>query len=199
MDIARSVLSLPRRSSAATWRVAQAAAGLVRAAEQVPIMLIRVDALLTAVEVLVRQASETSSAAAGLVARVDGVQAAAVRVVGEIDAVQQRAGRLVASIEPLVAVMSEIDVSLVRSTVRIVDDLQPLLQAMTLLKPDLVDELLGELKDNIPDLREILAVVTRLEPVLTDVETRIAGLPGAALLRKRGEREIAAAEADTKD
>ena len=53
--------------------------------------------------------------------------------------------------------------------------------------------LLQDLQGAVPDIGEILAVITRLEPVVTDVETRIAGLPGAGRLRRRGQREIEAA------
>ncbi|HEU5265607.1 MAG TPA: hypothetical protein VFU35_02860, partial [Jatrophihabitans sp.] len=53
---------------------------------------------------------------------------------------------------------------------------------------------LNEMRGAVPDVRDILPVVQRLEPVMVDVETRIAGLPGSARLRKRGEREIADAE-----
>ena len=56
--------------------------------------------------------------------------------------------------------------------------------------------LLKEMRGAVPDVRDILPVVQRLEPVMVDVETRIAGLPGAARLRKRGEREIADAAPD---
>jgi hypothetical protein len=216
MNIARLALSLPRRSIETAGRVALAAAGLLRAAEQVPILMIRVEALLTAVEITVRQTDETISAARTVVGQVENVRVEATRVVGEIDTVQQRAARLVETIEPLVAVASTIDPALVRSTVKILDDLQPLLRSFTLLAPDVVDNamqlvrrvlpmvekldpimepLLVELVASLPEIREILAVVTRLEPVMTDVETRIAGLPGAGLMRKRGEREIEAVAA----
>jgi hypothetical protein len=214
MNIARLALSLPRRSIETAGRVALAAAGLLRAAEQVPILMIRVEALLTAVEITVRQTDETIRAARTVVGQVENVRVEATRVVGEIDTVQQRAARLVEAIEPLVA--STIDPALVRSTVKILDDLQPLLRSFTLLAPDVVDNamqlvrrvlpmvekldpimepLLVELVASLPEIREILAVVTRLEPVMTDVETRIAGLPGAGLMRKRGEREIEAVAA----
>jgi uncharacterized protein YoxC len=214
MDIAGLVLLVPRRTVASTLRVARATTGLIQAAEQVPALVARTEAILTAVETLLVQINEVTVAAGDVAVRVDEVRANASRVAGSVDTVQQRASRLVAAIEPLVAVVSEIDVALFRSSMRLVEDLQPLLRAATLLPPDLPKEaaelvrqslplieelnatlkpLLGDLQGAIPDIGKILAVIMRLEPVVTDVETRIAGLPGAGRLRRRGQREIEAA------
>ncbi len=214
MSIAGLVLFVPRRTVAGTLRVARASTGLLQAAEQVPALVARTEAILTAVEALLVQVNEVTVAAGEVAVRVDEVRATAGQVAGAVDTVQQRASRLVAAIEPLVAVVSEIDVALIRSSVRLVEDLQPLLRAATLLPPDLPQEaaqlvsqslpliqelnatlkpLLHDLQDAVPNIGQILAVITRLEPVVTDVETRIAGLPGAGRLRRRGQREIEAA------
>ena len=45
-----------------------------------------------------------------------------------------------------------------------------------------------------PDLHTVMEVVERLEPVVSELQTLAAGLPGAGLFRRRGEREEAAHE-----
>ena len=117
-------------------------------------------------------------------------------------------------------VVSQIDTGLVKASVAALDRLQPLLDAASLLSPQLpadaadliqrsrplLDDaasmlmpMLPEIRASIPDVRRILEVVEGLGPVMTDVETRIAGLPGAGLMRKRGEREIERAAEEEQD
>ena len=92
---------------------------------------------------------------------------------------------------PLVDTAGKIDpdlpADLLRNAAPLVREALPLVQQLATLMP-----LLRELQGAIPDVKEILAVVQRLEPVMTDVETRIAGLPGAGFLLRRGEKEIEA-------
>ena len=96
---------------------------------------------------------------------------------------------MVEKLQPLLRAATELDPDLPADAAELVRRTLPLLRELDALMP-----LLREVQAAIPDVREILAVVTRLEPVMTDVETRIAGLPGSNRLLKRGEREIEAAQ-----
>ena len=174
-------------------------------------MIQRLEVVLSGAELLLLQAAEAIVLVHEVTDGAEAVKVDAGRVVRKIDALQSRATVLLDSIEPLVQVAAGTDVELVRSLVGTLERLQPLLAALTTVDAQvpaqgaelisrslpLVQELgpaLGPLVEQaraiLPDLHEILSVITRLEPVVTDVETRIAGLPGAGRLLKRGERAI---------
>ena len=191
-------------------RLARAGQGTLRAVEQVPAMLGRIDALLAAVELVVGRADAVTGEALQVVARVEQTRADAALVARAAD-LEKVAGSVLADLQPLLATVAEIDPRLVQTVTRLADQLQPLMSVASALDPTIAAEasdlptrlrplvqqigtlvlpLLNEMRATVPDVREILPVVERLEPVLLDVETRVAGLPGAARLRKRAEREI---------
>jgi hypothetical protein len=190
---------------------------LVRAAETIPVLVAKAQVVLDNIEILVSRVADVSAGAAMSVESVDAICVeanAAMRCVQQLEA---RVEILVGRCEPVLAAASEVDPDLVRATRDLMAQLQPVLTAMTSLSADtpaqaaallsrsgpLLDQidtimmpLLGELHDAVPDVRDILPVVQRLEPVMVDVETRIAGLPGADRLLRRGERVIEDATSD---
>jgi hypothetical protein len=181
------------------------------AVEQIPALLLRVDSVITAIELLIVRAGTVTDEAHQVVARVERTRAEAALVVQAAADLEKVADGLLAELQPLLAAVVEVDPGLVRAVTRLMDQAQPLLAVAGALDPNtaaeaadlltlsrplveqispLVLPLLREMRAAVPDVRDILPVVQRLEPVMVDVETRIAGLPGAARLRKRGEREI---------
>jgi ABC-type transporter Mla subunit MlaD len=58
---------------------------------------------------------------------------------------------------------------------------------------------LGTLATAVPDVQELRQIVTRLEPMLVDVELVLAGMPGAGRMRRRGERELEDSSAGVDD
>ena len=204
-------LSVPRTAIGAGSRVWRTAHAVTAAVDLIPALIERVELLVSSAEVVMVHVDAVTSAAQDVAVRVDETQLLARAIATRIDALQRRVGRLVDGVEPLLASVEQIDPALVTAMTDIVTRLQPLLSALarmdstvpqaasTLLARSLplIDQvdtvvvpLLREMRDAVPDVRGILLVVTRLEPAMVDVETRIAGLPGASLLRKRGEREI---------
>jgi hypothetical protein len=175
---------------ALTRRLLAAGRAALLALEGLPLLIGRIALLVTAVEDLVRRADRLVAAteqvraeAAEVVGRVELTRAQAAGVVERAGALEADVARLVQTARPLLAALAEVDPELVRTAARISPRLLSDLDA-------LVQPLLVELRAAVPDVRAILPVVERLVPVLVDVETRIAGLPGASRLRKRGEREI---------
>ena len=206
----RAVAAGPGAAVSATNRTAEALIAMMRAAEQVPGLLLRVQKIVTAAELIVVQVTTVTAEAEAVVAQVERTRAAAAIVVADVSVVAERDTELVARLQPVLAAVSDIDPDLVRTLTAVLDRLQPLLGAASALNADvpveaaqllhrslplleqmdkLVLPLLAEMRAAVPDVREILPVVRRLEPVMVDVETRIAGLPGPARLRRRGERE----------
>lgn len=193
-------VAVPTAAVGLAWRVAKVAQGVLEAAERLPVLVARVEILVSAVEVLVGQAEQAVVAVDKVTARSDDVRAAAgevaVRAASLTAVVDAEVEHVLTMMRPLLdaagAVPPELPVEgaeLVHSALPLLDDVRT--QLLPLLLP-----LLAQVRDAVPDVREILATVQRLEPVMTDVETRIAGLPGAGLLRRRGEREIEEAERD---
>jgi hypothetical protein len=216
MSIGRLALVVPQRAAGGAWRIVRAGSGLLAAAEQVPGLIVRVQTLLSAMEALVLRAGELTMLAGDAVVSIERVRADAERVIEDVDVLHRRTGALISSIEPMARVAADVDLHLVRVSLSMLDRLMPLLTSVTQVDPELPGEaaelvhrslplleeastslipLLREAHAVMPDISQILSVVTRLEPVLTDVETRIAGLPGAGLLLKRGERAME--DADT--
>ena len=196
------------------WQTGRAVAAAI---EGIPALLDRVNLLVTSAEIVVVHVDAVTSAAQDVAVRVDETQLLARAIATRVDTLQRRIGRLVDAIDPLLASAQQIDPTLVTALSGIAEQLQPLLSALTRLDSSvpqtasslltksapLVDQietvilpLLRDMLAAVPDVRGILPVVQRLEPVMVDVETRIAGLPGASLLRKRGEREIDEATAE---
>jgi ABC-type transporter Mla subunit MlaD len=182
MNVVGDVLAVPRRVPGVGIRVGRAAAGLLAAAEQVPLLVARGDAVLARAEPFVALADAALSHAEALVARageiaeradrtaagVDAVRADAAAATREVDALRRRADALLGAVEPLVATVSAVDPDLPAEASRLVRRALPPVT---------------ELADLMPLLREV-------QELLVDVETRFAGLPGAGLLRRRGEREL---------
>lgn len=182
---------------------------LLRAAGKIPALVAEAQAIIAAVELLVHRIDVVSRHAA---ITVDNADATSIDAAACVQSVQQkRVSVLIDRCEPLLGAVTAIDPALVRATDSLVARLHPLLAAATTVDADaatqaaallsrsgpLLDQidtivmpLLGELHDAVPDVRDILPVVQRLEPVMVDVETRIAGLPGSARLRRRGEQVI---------
>lgn len=189
--------------------------GMLHSVEQVPAIVARMQAVVGAVEGLVRRVDAVVARAGVVVENVDAMRADADATVLAVQQIERQASMLVDRCEPLLGAVIEIDPKLVRATQGLVERLQPLLTAATSLDPkvpgqaaqlltrsgpllDRVDAtalpLLTEMQAAVPDVRDIL--VQRLEPVMVDVETRVAGLPGAARLCRRGEGEIERANSD---
>ena len=198
-------------------QVQRVVAATLGAAQQLPSLVGRVVAIVGEVEGLVERFYVVSVDAAEVVARLDYTRAEAEQAIAGAEELRRRAEHLIDAIEPLIAVAGEIEVDLLRAAAA---QLQPLVGALTEADLNLardVAELVGrsrplidqvetlimpfvrELRLAIPDVREILPVVQRLEPVMVDVETRIAGLPGSGRMRKRGEREIEEATGEAAD
>jgi hypothetical protein len=181
-------------------RVVRAGRGLLITAEQVPKLMARVMAIIEAIEVLVLQVQAVTSAADQVLARVESTRAGAALAVDNVMTLQAEVATFVDALQPLLSAFTEIDPQLVRAVTGLTDRLQPLLTALTKVDADTPVEvaqllhrtmpLMAEMRAAVPDVREILPVVQRLEPVMVDVETRIAGLPGASHLLRRGERKI---------
>lgn len=193
-------MALPNAAVGLAWRVSQAAQGVLGAAERVPLLVTRVEVLLSAIEALVLRADQAAVGVEKVTARADDVRAAAgevaVRAASLTAVVDAEVEHALAITRPLLDAAAALDpefpvegAALVHSALPVVDDVRT--ELLPLLLP-----LLAELRAAVPDLREILSVVQRLEPAMTGVETRLAGLPGAGLLRKRGEREMEDAERD---
>jgi hypothetical protein len=192
-------------------RLARTGQNALGALQQVPAMLSRIEELLTAAELVVVRIDTVTGKAQHVVARVQRTRVEAALVVQAAADLEKLSGSLLTDLQPLLAAAADIDPALVQAVTRLVDQLQPLMSVAGGLDPNIPAEasdllmrsrplveqfstlilpLLSEMRAAVPDVREILPVVQRLEPVLVDVETRIAGLPGAGRLRRRGEREI---------
>jgi ABC-type transporter Mla subunit MlaD len=182
MDVVGVALAVPGRVPGVALRVGRAAAGLLVAAEQVPRLVSRADAVFSRAEPLVARADAVLSHAEALVARaaevaetagrtaagIDAVRLDAATVTQEVDALRRRAADLLGAVEPLVATMSAVDPDLPAEASQLVRRALPLVTELAAL---------------MPLLREV-------QELLVEVETRFAGLPGAGLLRRRGEREL---------
>ncbi len=158
-------------SVAARWNVAAVKA--VRAAEGV-------DGVRAEAEVLLRTAEAMRVRAEELIDAVEPLVTVAGEI--EIDMLKNAAARL----QPLLGALGSVDVALPADVADIIGRTRPLIEQVE----SIVLPLIHEARAAIPDVREILPVVQRLEPVMVDVETRIAGLPGSGRMRKRGEKEI---------
>ena len=201
---ARAVLHTP-------VRLINAGQDLVHATEQLPALVARIRAFVEAADALLDRVGVITSRADAAVSDVEVTRSDAHAVVQAARQTEQRLRTLLTQLQPLLAAAADIDPASVREIDDLVQRLRPTLRACA--DPDaafasqaaqllartgpLLDQvdavvmpLLKEMRGAVPDVRDILPVVQRLEPVMVDVETRIAGLPGAARLRKRGEREI---------
>ncbi len=204
----RVALSVPRDVLNTVGRVRRAAGGVLTAIEQAPELVRRVSVLIAEAESVAARWNVAAATAARAVEGIDGVRAEAELLIRTAEAMRMRAEDLIDAVEPLVTVAGEIEIDMLRTAAA---RLQPLLGALgsvdVALPADVADivgrtrplieqvehfilPLIHEARAAIPDVREILPVVQRLEPVMIDVETRIAGLPGSGRMRKRGAKEI---------
>jgi ABC-type transporter Mla subunit MlaD len=208
----------PQWGLAAASRVVGAGTGLLTAAVQIPGLLDRAHNALAGFESLLARVHSTVAGAQALVGRIELTRTEAAAVVDHVAELENRVTALLRQLQPVLDAIAEVDPRLVIGVARTTENLQPLLGALSGLNADVPDEavsflrrstplldqvdrlvlpLLEELRAAVPDVREILPTVRRLEPVMVDVETRIAGLPGAGRMRKRGEREIDDANPDS--
>lgn len=189
-------------------RVRRAAGGALTAVEEIPGLLRRVNALVTGAEAVAARLDAVAATAMEVVEGLDVVRADATQVLTAAEALRRRAQTLIDAVEPLVVVAGEIEVDLLRTAAARLQPLLGALSAVDVAFPADVADLVGrtrplieqvetlvmplirEARAAIPDVRDILPVVQRLEPVMIDVETRIAGLPGSGRMRKRGAKEI---------
>lgn len=208
MNPLQAALSLPRNAIGTAMRVRRAAAGVLTAVEEVPGLLRRVNALVTEAETVAARLDAVAVTAMEVVEGLDIVRADATQVLAAAESLRRRAQTLIDAVEPLVVVAGEIEVDMLRTAAARLQPLLGALSAVDVAFPADVAELVGrtrplieqvetlvmplirEARAAIPDVRDILPVVQRLEPVMIDVETRIAGLPGSGRMRKRGAKEI---------
>lgn len=213
-------IDLGRRVAALQTTVVSTGRDLLRAAEQIPNLVADTQAILDAFRLLLHRIDTISAHAAVTLDSADVTCTDAAASVRGVQQLEKQVTVLLDRCEPLLGAVTAIDPALVRATNDLVARLQPLLTAVTAVDAEapaqaaallsrsgpLLDQidatlmpLLGELHDAVPDVRGILPVVRRLEPVMVDVETRIAGLPGAARLRRRGQVVIDEAMSDDDD
>ena len=135
------------------------------------------------------------------------------RLIGRLEELAQLTDLIgtVLRMKPLLDAVAELDPSFVGE----LEKIAPLLRSLDRLDrdatakfatsyADVLDQLptlLGQMTDDaipamqelagaVPDVRVLREIVTRLEPVLVDVEHIIVGMPGAARARRRGEKEL---------
>jgi hypothetical protein len=191
-----------------------------RVVTEVPRLLTTVSGLVARVDALIISVEQTVATADRVIARCDETRVGADELVSAVDRVNDRASALVSAVEvpvsqslPLLHEAARIDPAIVPQLTRLarlselVDTalaLKPLLDAAADADPESVralDKLLAQMSDDVvptlqtlasavPDVQELREVVTRLEPMLVDVEHVVAGLPGAQRMRKRGEKEL---------
>jgi hypothetical protein len=159
---------------------------LLRELVGLPGLVQRVSALVDGAEAVLGRLERLIEGAESSIACLDAVRVDAAVQTGAICRLRERVDSIIVRCEPVLAAVADVDPALVRATAELLTELRPLFDRAD----DLVGPLMDELHDAIPDVRDILPVVKRLEPVLVDVETRIAGLPGSARLRRRGEHVI---------
>jgi ABC-type transporter Mla subunit MlaD len=178
----------PRAALRTAVRLAQFSRETLRAAEQMPTLVGRAAALLSAAESLVARIGAVTEHAEAVVRYAEKTSADAGAVVEQVSDLERRVAGLLAAAQPLISALTRVGPSASADAATLLHRSIPLMdQIESMIMP-----LLGEMRAAVPDVREILPIVQRLEPVLVDVETRIAGLPGAAHLRKRGAKEVAA-------
>lgn len=208
MNPLRVALSVPRDVLNTVGRVRRAAGGVLAAAEQAPELVRRAGVLIAEAESVAARWNVAAVKAVRAVEGINGVRAEAQGLLDTAEGLRLRVQSLIDAVEPLVTVAGEIEIDMLKTAAA---RLQPLLGALSsvdiALPTDVADiigrtrplieqveniilPLIHEARAAIPDVREILPVIQRLEPVMVDVETRIAGLPGSGRMRKRGAKEI---------
>ncbi|WP_433531826.1 hypothetical protein ACQPYA_07005 [Micromonospora sp. CA-263727] len=185
LDQATSFAAIPARAFAVLDGVEALLARINGVVDRVEQTLDRTDRMLDDAEAAVREVAVISAAATAAVQDAAKVTAAAAVVVGEAEQASASAAELLAAYEPalrraapmanhFVEQLSEEELA---AAVRLVDELPKLRQHLT---SDILP-ILATLDQVGPDLHDLLDV-TR------DLKLAVAGIPGLAMLRRRGEK-----------
>lgn len=154
----------------------------------------------------VRRVEQTRTAAAFEVDAVDVTRRRAELVVGDAavtverinllvdgaEALLERAGRLMGDVEVPVRRLLPTAVTLADlaepTLPELAQDLAGRLPALLTEMTDDVVPSLAAMRDAVPDVQQLSELAQRLEPLLVDVSSTMAGLPGARRARQRGSR-----------
>ncbi|MCU1689570.1 MAG: hypothetical protein JWN20_1498, partial [Jatrophihabitantaceae bacterium] len=120
--------------------------------------------------------------APGLVVRLEAVIADAQEALAAARAAIDRVSR---SVDGAEAVRSHVQDLVDRAR-----DLESTVEGSLTPALPILAPLIREARAVLPELRGVLPILQRLEPVFVDMETRMAGVPGASRMLKRGEKEL---------
>jgi hypothetical protein len=165
---------------------------VVDSLERVPGLVRRLGGALGVVEGLLPGLDQVRGSAAAEVELVDGTRRRADSVIGDAGELVQRANRLLGTGEALLGRASDL-LSEVETPAR---RLLPLVQAVAETADEqLVEVLLDSVRrwptlfGPVPDVTTLRELITKLEPLMTEVSHTVSGLPGARRALKRGARE----------
>lgn len=174
--------------------------------EQLAAVARRAVALLDSIEGLPARVEAVLTSAERISARIDEVLQTADALTGKVDGVVDDAAATLASVSPAVKALAELEADLLAS---LLADLAVLVTGARRLDPELVDHgtaslravptlmetvdqellpALAQLEGLVPVVAALGVHVDRLDRTVHDVSALLAGIPGAARLRGRGER-----------
>jgi uncharacterized protein YoxC len=180
---------------------------VVDSVERVPALVRRLGGALAGVETLLPGFDSVRTRAAAEVELVDDTRRRADAVVTDTDELLQRANRLLGAGESLLARAGDLLTDVEGSTRRLL----PLVRAVAETADEQLVEVLldsvrrwptlfGQVSDDmvpalaamqsaVPDVSALRELITRLEPLMTEVSHTVSGLPGARRALKRGARD----------
>lgn len=180
---------------------------VLESVERVPGLVRRLGGAITGVEGLLPRFDHVRSSAAAEVELVDETRRQADAVIADAGEFLQRANRLIGGGEVLLGragdLLSEVEaparrlLPLARALAETADEqlLEVLLDSVrrwpTLfgqVSDDMVPAL-AAMQSAVPDVSALRELLTRLEPLMTEVSNTVSGLPGARRALKRGARE----------